>query len=136
MAFQIKKIYPLDLEPNKAIGVGLPFSAGNVFNQTYQTKDAIKANLINYFLTNRGERYLNPKFGSDIRKLLFENITEDSIEELKAAVLDDLSVYFPRVQVDEFNIKEQLNTNMVTFYMKFSITDTNISDELMINFEQ
>ena len=52
MAFQIQKIYPLDLEDRKAIGVDLPFTGTAVFNSNYLTKDAIRNNLINYFLTN------------------------------------------------------------------------------------
>jgi len=64
MAFEVKKINPLDRQPRKAIGVDLPFSANAVFNSTFQTKDALKVNLINYLLTNRGERPLNPYLGA------------------------------------------------------------------------
>ena len=53
MAFEAKKINPLDLQPRKAIGVSLPFTGLGVFNSTFATKDAIKNNLINFFLTNK-----------------------------------------------------------------------------------
>ena len=49
MAYGVKQISPLDLKPSTAIGVGLPFSAPNVFSSVYTTKDQIKYNLINYF---------------------------------------------------------------------------------------
>ena len=51
MAFDAKKINPIDLKPRVAVGVDIPFSGKAVFNQTFQTVDAIKANLINYLLT-------------------------------------------------------------------------------------
>ena len=94
MALDVKKINPLDRQPRKAVGLDLPFSGQAVFNSTYQTKDALKINLINYFLTNKGERMLNPTFGSSIRELLFENINQ-SVCGFKAAtsiliVLDHL----------------------------------------------
>ena len=38
MAFEIKKIDPIDLQPRKAVGVSLPFSGKAVFNQTFETK--------------------------------------------------------------------------------------------------
>ena len=63
MAFGVRKIFPNDLRPRVAIGVNLPFSTPGVFQPNYQTKDAIKNNLINYFLTNPGERIENPLFG-------------------------------------------------------------------------
>ena len=136
MAFQIQKIYPLDLEPRKAIGVDLPFSGKAVFNSNYLTKDAIRNNLINYFLTNKGERYLNPSFGSNIRKLLFENINQDSLDDIKDMVSDDISNYFPRVNPIVLELTAAPDSNTVRFYMKYSIQDTNIEDELLINIEQ
>jgi hypothetical protein len=75
MAFNIAKINPLDLQPRKAVGVSIPFSSRAVFNSTYTTQDALKSNLINFLLTNKGERFLNPNFGADLRALLFEQMT-------------------------------------------------------------
>ena len=121
MAFQIQKIYPLDLETSTAIGVDLPFSGNAVFNSTYLTKDAIKANLVNYFLTNKGERYLNPNFGSDIRKILFENIDKNSLEEVKEILLSDMKEYFPRISPLDFEITSDPDTHLVRFYLKYKI---------------
>ena len=89
---------PLDIRTSVGVGVNLPFSGNAVFNTTYTTKEAIKANLINYFLTNKGERYLNPLFGSDIRLLLFDNVSEDTIIELKARIISEIGTFFPRVK--------------------------------------
>ena len=55
MAFDVKRINPIDRQPRKAVGVGIPFSGKAVFNSTYETKEAIKANIINY-LSNRKRR--------------------------------------------------------------------------------
>lgn len=136
MAFEAKKINPLDLKPSVAVGVDLPFSAGAVFNSTYETKDALKANLINYFLTNKGERYLNPDFGSDIKKLLFDNLTEEKIDTLEGIVARDIDLFFPRVRPTDINVLSDPDRNMVVLQMRYSIIDTNIEDELIINFEQ
>lgn len=136
MAFEVKKIDPLDLQPRKAIGVDLPFSSKSVFNQTYQTKDAIKANLVNYFLTNKGERYLNPTFGSDIRKVIFEQITEEQLDTIEAIVGSDVDRYFPRVKPTRISVNSQPDSNSVTLFMSYTIADTYINDEIIINFEQ
>ncbi len=55
MAFNPQLINPIDLNPNLAVGVNLPFSGPSVFTPNYLTSQAIKNNLINYFLTNPGE---------------------------------------------------------------------------------
>lgn len=136
MAFEVKKIHPLDLQPRKAIGVSLPFSGKAVFNLTYQTKDAIRNNLINYFLTGIGERYLNPTFGTPLRNLLFENITQDRVSEIKNVITQGLANYFPRVVPTLMEIQPTPDRNTVSFFMRYYISETNIEDELIINFEQ
>jgi phage baseplate assembly protein W len=136
MAFNSRKINPLDLQPRKAIGVSLPLSGKAVFNSTYQTKDAIRTNLINYFLTGQGERYLNPSFGTILRNLMFENINQDMVDRVKSTVRRGLNEYFPNVIPTDFQVLGEPNTNTVTLLLRYAIRDTNIEDEVVINFEQ
>jgi len=58
MAFGAKKIFPIDTAPSVAVGVDIPFNAPAVFKSNYTTQASIKNNLINFFLTNKNERYL------------------------------------------------------------------------------
>jgi phage baseplate assembly protein W len=83
MAFNPQQIYPIDLNASKAVGVDSPFNGNAVFKSNYLTKDAIKNNLINFFLTNPGERYLNPTFGGGLRAFIFEQITSDNLDFLR-----------------------------------------------------
>ena len=71
MAFNQQIINPLDFEESVAIGIDIPFNGNAVFKQNYQTQNAIKNNLINYFLTNPGDHFLNPTFGGGLRDFLF-----------------------------------------------------------------
>lgn len=136
MAFQAKKIFPIDLQPRVAVGVDIPFSADAVFNSTYETKDALKANLINYFLTNKGERYLNPDFGSNIKEQLFNNMTEERLDIIEGMVANDIDLFFPAIQPLKIDIIDSPDTNTITLYLNYSIRNTYIEDELVINFEQ
>lgn len=136
MAFEVQKIDPLDLQPRKAVGVNIPFSSKGVFNSNYQTKDSIKNNLINFFLTNRGERYLNPTFGSRLREKLFENVNGNLEDEIRTIVEDALEIYFPKVNANEIVVSSDTDNNLIKFYLSYSIVNTNINDELLINIEQ
>ena len=136
MAFNTRNINPLDLQPRKAIGVSLPLSGKAVFNSTYQTKDAIRTNLINYFLTGQGERYLNPSFGTILRNLMFENINQEMIGRVKNTVQQGLNEYFPTVLPTDFQVLGDPDSNTVTLFLKYAIRNTNIEDEVVINFEQ
>lgn len=136
MAFNYRKIDPLDLQPRKAIGVKIPFSSNAVFESTYETKQAIKTNLINYLLTGQGERYLNPTFGTPLRNLLFENITRDKLEEVRNVVREGIGLYFPKIKLNDINVISDPDNNSATLDFTYSIVDTNIEDEVVINFEQ
>jgi len=135
MAYQPRKIDPLDLQPRKAIGVALPFSGDAVFNSTYQSKDAIRTNLINYFLTGKRERVFNPNFGAGLRDLLFEQITQERIEDLQALIIEGLNLYFPRVEVIRLNLSPFPDENIISFALNYRVVDTSIEDEVTINFE-
>ena len=48
-----------------AIGITLPLTFGqNTFEQSFLTKDQVKSNIKNLLLTKRGERIIQPEFGS------------------------------------------------------------------------
>lgn len=136
MAFEVKKIDPIDLQPRKGVGVSLPFSGPGVFNTTFETKDAIKTNMINFFLTGTGERFLNPTFGSGLRNLLFDQLTQDKIDEIKTIIKEGLNLYFPRVITTDMQLNAEPDTNSVFLIMAYKISETNIEDSLVINFEQ
>jgi phage baseplate assembly protein W len=134
MAFNPQQIFPIDLNPNKAVGVNLPFNGPAVFKSNYLTKDAIKNNLINFFLTNPGERYMNPSFGAGLRNFIFEQIVENNLDGLKENIEFQLQNYFPNVNINELNILKQEENNSITIELTYSITNTNISDNLEIQF--
>lgn len=136
MAFEVKQIDPLDLQPRKAVGIEIPFSSKSVFKSNFQTKDSIKTSLINYLLTNKGERYLNPSFGSTLREKLFENINSDLEGEIQSLVKNALEVYFPRVKANKILIESDTDNNLIKFYLSYSIANSNITDELLINIAQ
>jgi phage baseplate assembly protein W len=136
MAYKVQRINPLDLQPRKAVGVSLPFDGRAVFHSTYTTKDATKANLVNFFLTGKNERVFNVDFGAGLRNFLFENITQDLVDNTRELILESLGLYFPQVIVNNIELLAQPDQNLVTFSLKYSVRETNITDEVVINFEQ
>lgn len=136
MAFDVKQINPLDLQPSVGVGIGLPFSSDTVFNTTYTTQDAIKANLINYLLTGKSERFFNPELGAGLRAVLFDQMTQDIEDQVQYIIRTGLSTWFPNVIVNQLLTQTSPDTNTFTLLLNYSIANTNIQDELVINFEQ
>jgi phage baseplate assembly protein W len=136
MAILAQQINPLDLQPSVGVGVGLPFSSTSVFNTTFTTQEALKANLINFFLTGEDERFLNPEIGTNIRTLLFGQMTSDIGDTIEQVVRRGVSRFFPRVIITALTTELSPDTNTFTLRMVYKLQMTNIQDELIINFEQ
>ena len=134
MAFGAQQISPIDFNKSAAVGVDLPFSSPGVFKPNYTTQAAIKNNLINYFLTNPGERPLNPSFGGGLRAFIFEQITTGNLDFLEQRISSDLEVFFPQINVGELEVLSQEDRNIITVVLKYNVKNTNISDTLEINF--
>ena len=135
MAFGAKKIFPVDLTPGTAFGVALPFNAPAVFSSTYTTQDAVKSNLINYFLTNPGEIPLNPTFGAGLRSFLFEQMSEVTVDNVRSFVQSKLNTAFPMIQIDSLEVltdKQDYNTLIVR--LKYYIPNSNINGTLNFQF--
>jgi phage baseplate assembly protein W len=129
-------INPLDLQKRKAIGVSIPFSNSGVFNSTFQTKDAIRINLINFLLTGRGERFLNVGFGAGLRNLIFENITESRISALQDYIIESINNYFPSIIINNFNIDTSPTSNLVRVFFKYEVSRTGLVDEILIDIQE
>jgi len=135
MAFDAKRINPIDRQPRKAVGVSLPFSGKAVFNSTFETKEAIKSNIVNYLLTGKGERYMNPTFGSGIRDELFTNVNRENTSSLEVKVASELRNYFPNLAIVQLSITPSPDSNMISLSINFKVKETQVEDEVTINFE-
>lgn len=117
-----------DIFPNRGIGIRLPFSDYNVFTLNYTTKDQIKSNLTNYMLTNKGERVFNPEFGADLRRLLFDQLSD--FTDAKNILLENLALYFPMITVTALDFTPDTNRNMLNIKLSYSIN--NNADSILI----
>ena len=127
------RIEPLDLQKNISIGISLPFNGpAGPFNKTYSTKDQTKSNLINLLLTNKGERLFNPEFGTNIRKTLFEGITDDTTETLKDIINSSINYFIPNVKVIDIIIDSDKDKNIINISIKYSLRISGVEDQIKV----
>jgi len=134
MSFGAKRIFPIDTKPGTGVGVAIPFNAPGVFKTTYTTQDSIKYNLINFFLTNQPERYLNPTFGGNLRRFIFEQITTNNLDGLKENIQLQLGSYFPNVVVASLDVYSLPDANQVIVELTYNIRETGIVDTIQLAF--
>lgn len=99
----------------------------------YTDEDAIKESIKNLLLTDQGERLFNPTFGSNIRKMLFENILYPETKYiLNETISTTIRNFEPRCNLISVNISDMMDdTNSVTITIIFSVI--NIQTPITLN---
>lgn len=126
------KIHPLDLKRNKAIGVMLPLGGKPLFKSSYTTEEQAISNLKNLILTRKGERPLQPLFGSDVYSILFENINEDLSTELETSLRKDIKFWLPYIIIDNVSVITEEDFNRVNISLSVRITETGANTNIVI----
>lgn len=99
--------------PSQPYGVVLPIAHGprGFFNQSYTVLDQIKSNLHMLLRTKKGERRMNPEFGSGLWSVLFENFNDDMEPIIQSTIRADIQRWMSYVNVDEIIIDLDNETN-------------------------
>ena len=98
----------------------------------------LKDNLKNLILTRKGERLMQPEFGCDVWRVLFEqmdgNVIETSIEN---SIVDAVSIWLPYLNIDTiiFDYDENdIDNHRIALDIKFSlISNRNLGESVQIN---
>lgn len=94
-------------------------------------EEAIKQSIRNLLLTDRGERLFQPNLGSDLRALLFENITADTLILIQEKVKDTIDNYEPRCNLISVDATSGIDTNEVRVRILFNVI--NITQPIELN---
>jgi len=128
----IYRINPQVARPQRALGISVLYNGNGVFNQTITTKDQVKSQLINYVLTNKGERLFDPNFGGDIRRMLFDPTT--NVDSIIATLEQGILEYVPGVIINNITINTDPDSYTANLIIDYSIYDQ--KDLLNINITQ
>ena len=127
------RINPLDLKKNTAIGVMLPLGGTPIFKSSYTTEEQTLSNLKNLLLTRKGERPLQPEFGTEIYSLLFENLSIDVEGTLEDSLRSDIKYWLPYVLIDSIRIKSEPDTNQIEISLNVKATENGANTPIIIN---
>ena len=142
MAIELGKVNVTDLTQNdyKILGIGINKNSdkGGIFAVNYTTLTQAKDNLKNLILTRKGERIMNPTFGCDIYKVLFEQMDGGLIEsKIESTILDAVSNWLPYLNIDEIIFdydNNDIDNNRINLELKFSlVSNPNLGESVTIN---
>jgi len=126
------RINPIDLKPNKAVGVMLPLGGSPMFKLSYTTEQQAISNLKNLLLTTKGERPFQPLFGVDIYSLLFENIESDLDSSLLESLTKNINFWLPYILLDSADVNSEPDSNKVSIKIKFRVTSQGANQTIVL----
>jgi|TARA_R110001583_G_scaffold14755_2_gene61507 phage baseplate assembly protein W len=136
-------------KPNKVgntipLGISLPFNspsgkksvstdynaatenAGSVFVSTYSTEEQAISNIKNLLLTTKGERYMQPDFGTDLQNLLFEQQVEDLQPRITESLTRDIEKWLPYISLISIDIAQPDHNLIIKVVFKVNRVGANL----------
>ena len=116
-----------DLDDRVSVGLDFPIGrqAGDqmgYFATTKTTMDAIKNDVRLLLLTQRGERLFQPFLGMNIRRFLFEQITDDTAIEIENDIVDTFQTWLPFVELRDIDVDlGDQDRNKISINITFNI---------------
>jgi len=140
-----KKPYIVDNDTNVKVGIDLPIRRDDGeqgwFASTTTTIEAVKNNIRNLLQTNQGERLMQPRLGINLRRLLFEQISDENLLSIQDSILDIFKFWLPFVEVRNIelfttNDDTTIHSNEIRIKILFNLKqDPNTLDSVTIDFQ-
>ena len=106
--------------------LNITFKKHPVTNDVVVSKDAsaIKQAIVNLLLTNKGERLMNPNYGSDIRRYLFEPLDYGTANQITGNIKSTIDTFEPRISVLNLRALPNMDDNGFDVEMTYEIRGT------------
>jgi len=128
MAFVLNKkiVKDTDVYDNYAYGITLPIRRGDVgfFEQAFTSFEQAKSNLKNLLLTKKGERIMQPNFGTGLQSLLFEQMTPSLERDLEDTIVKSVGYWLPYISVKDIEVvmtDEMKDMHRAEIYVTFTV---------------
>ena len=114
-------------------GIVLPITHGpqGYFNQSRSVIEQVKSNLNLLLKTKKGERRMNPDFGSGLWNVLFENMSDDMTQIIDSTIRRDIAKWMSYVNVQSISVvnNEDNNYNRLDVSVVFTVPSIGVFDQ-------
>ena len=115
-----------DLNPDVKIGVSLPMDhidGSGFFPGTQNTLSQTTSNIQNLLLTAKGERVGQPDFGCGLLQVLFEPMSDDLLESVRATIEEAIAFWLPHVTINKIEVeRDSVEQHQLNIILEFALT--------------
>ena len=82
---------------------------------------AIARSIRNLVLTTPGERFFNPKLGSEVSEILFDTVDDISAAVIKDEIEQTIIKFEPRVKLEDVKVKGDFDNNQFNITVTYDV---------------
>ena len=120
----------------KSINIKFPFrdSVKGFFLETNKlSSDAIKSDILHVLLTQKGERFYDPTFGTNLYRFLFEPNDSITLQDVKDEANSSLKSAMPNIEITR--LEAVTNEHTITLQIYANNNDDIFQEEIFIEVE-
>lgn len=117
-----------DKDTRISVGLSMPLGrqpdGDGYFATTKTTIDAVKEDIKLLLMTEQGERLFQPNLGMNLKRFLFEQITENSVIEIENNIVDTFGKWLPFVNLSDIDIDiTEQDRNKIKIDIEFNLVN-------------
>ena len=136
MGYKIVEANEVNQNPNIVIGAKMPFNVPGVFGKSYTTLEQASTNIRCLLLTRKGERYIQPGFGTDLLNILFQPNISELKDFVSSTINDAVSYWLPYITITKLEVITQEDDptliHEIKIAIKFTVTGTDSEKTITI----
>ncbi len=88
--------------------------------------ESIKNSIANALLTSPGEKILNPEFGIDLRRFIFEPVDIFTTQEIRADIEENLPNFEPRIELEKVDVEALEEEQQYNIQLQINVPSLNV----------
>lgn len=114
------------------------FVTNTFFSLSKVQKEAYTSDLLLLLLTQKGERYYEPDYGTNLIQYIFEQNDGITSNDILNEIKTDVSTYLPSITIKTVNFyttadDPSINENQIVMHIDFVYTEDTYSEQNTIN---
>ena len=103
--------------------ISMSFEVNPINNDIIGVKNdtAIARSIRNLVLTSPGERFFNPKLGSEVNEILFDTVDDISAAVIRDEIEQTIIKFEPRVKLEDVKVKGDFDNNQFDVTITYDV---------------
>ena len=113
--------------------ISMSFQSNPLNNDLIAIKNvnAIARSVRNIILTTPGEKFFDPDFGSNVSKLLFENVDDITASQIQEEIEFSINNYEPRVKLLSVEVNPDFDNNLFDTIITYEVVGADVPPQAL-----